>query len=375
MALKYHHRTVTDIPFIDQIDIDLINASTVRVNIKEKEIAASIFHNGRNVYISGEGIIQTISGRKAENTTQITGLTLTDTAMGEQIRAENQQGMNLSLELLNALNKYGIHADSIDVDDNNSLTVSFGNVRVRAGKGGYDQKMFKLHQIVPYLEGRSGIISMTGYNYNGENIVLYPFIRPEVTRAEAAVEAVKANGDEKVEQVKPVVKEEEEPASGTKKTDTKKQKMKQENKPEEVSGKKTSEKTTSEKTAPKKEISEKAVQEKAAPKKEASEKTAQEKTAPKKEASEKTVQEKAASKKEEPAKDTSEKKSGEADSEKEKQTNKEDAVKKNTAEKTEKIAETAEKTAETAEKTSENGSKMKENASKEDTTKKKVSED
>ena len=210
MALKYHHRTVTDIPFIDQIDIDLVNASTVRVNIKEKEIAASIFHNGRNVYISRDGMIQTVSGRTAENTTMITGVTLTNPVMGEQIQAENQKGMSLALELLSALDKYGIHADSIDIDEKNSLTASFGNVKVRAGKGGYDQKMFKLHQIVPYLEGRSGIISMTGYNYNGENIVLYPFIRPEVTRAEAAVEAVKANGDEKVEQVKPAAQEEEE---------------------------------------------------------------------------------------------------------------------------------------------------------------------
>ena len=210
MALKYHHRTVTDIPFIDQIEIDLVNASTVRVNIKEKEIAASIFHNGRNVYISRDGMIQTVSGRTAENTTMITGVTLTNPVMGEQIQAENQKGMSLALELLSALDKYGIHADSIDIDEKNSLTASFGNVKVRAGKGGYDQKMFKLHQIVPYLEGRSGIISMTGYNYNGENIVLYPFIRPEVTRAEAAVEAVKANGDEKVEQVKPAAQEEEE---------------------------------------------------------------------------------------------------------------------------------------------------------------------
>ena len=257
MALKYHHRHVTDIPFIDQIDIDLINASTVRVNIREKEIDASIFYNGRNVYISRDGIIQTVSGRTAEGTTVINGVALTGADMGERIEAENQQGMNLSLELLDALNKYGMHADSIDVDEKNSLTVSFGNVKVRAGKNGYDQKMFKLHQIVPYLEGRSGIISMTGYNYNGENIVLYPFIRPEVTRAEAAVEAVKANGDEKVEQVKPgeredtgtETKKKKKDSSGGKETEKdqkKDQKKVQKEKPAETSeatGKKAAEKT------------------------------------------------------------------------------------------------------------------------------------
>ena len=42
MALKYHNRKVEDIPFVDRIDIDIVDRSTVRVNIREKQLAGVI---------------------------------------------------------------------------------------------------------------------------------------------------------------------------------------------------------------------------------------------------------------------------------------------------------------------------------------------
>lgn len=198
MALKYHHRKVFDIPFVDQIDIDIVNPSTVRVNITEKPTDGCIFYKGNNVYFSRDGIIQTVSGRTVDETTIINGVVLTHSKMGAQILAKNQLGLDLSLELMRAAYKYGIHADSIDVDSRNNLTVSFGDVMVKVGKTGYDQKMFRLHQIYPYLEGRSGVISMTGYKDtydSGYNIVLSPFVTEAELRAAEEAEAQKAEAE------------------------------------------------------------------------------------------------------------------------------------------------------------------------------------
>lgn len=199
MALKYHHRKVSGIPFVDRIDIDIVNPSTVRVNITEKPSDGCIVYKGNNVYFSRDGIIQTVSGRTVKEATVVNGVVLTHSKMGAQILAKNQLGLDLSLELMRAAYKYGIHADSIDVDSRNNLTVSFGDVMVRVGKTGYDQKMFRLHQIYPYLEGRSGVISMTGYKdtYDSNyNIVLSPFVtEAELRAAEEAAEAEKAEAE------------------------------------------------------------------------------------------------------------------------------------------------------------------------------------
>lgn len=174
MALKFHHRTVTDIPFVDQIDIDIVSPSTVRVNIKEKPLDACVIREDDKVYFSKEGVVQTISGRSVENTTVVNGLDLKAPVTGSAVEADNQTGKALVLDLLQAMDRYGIHADSIDVDKRNNLTASFGQVLVKLGKTGYDGKMYKIHQMATGLKDRSGVISMTGFDYDGENIVLSP---------------------------------------------------------------------------------------------------------------------------------------------------------------------------------------------------------
>ena len=176
MALKYHHRKVKDIPFVDQIDIDLVSPSTVRVNITEKPLDGCIFYGGQNVYFSKEGTIETVSGRVAEEATKVNGVVLTHSNTASPILAKNQLGLDLTLEVLREMDKYGIHADEINVDEKSNLTVSFGDVDVKIGKTGYEQKMYRIHQILPYMEGRSGVISMTGfeYDYSSTNIVLSP---------------------------------------------------------------------------------------------------------------------------------------------------------------------------------------------------------
>ena len=197
MAVKYHHRKVSDIPFVDRIDIDIVNPSTVRVNITEKPTDGCIFYKGNNVYVSKEGIIQTVSRRNVEETTVINGVVLTHSNTGSQVLAKNQLGLDLSLELIRAAAKYGIRADSIDVDQKSSLTAAFGDVKVLVGKTGYDEKMYKMHQILPYLEGRSGVISMIGYedgDTSNENIVLSPSMSEEsIQGAEAAQKAQPAS--------------------------------------------------------------------------------------------------------------------------------------------------------------------------------------
>lgn len=232
MAVKYHHRKVSDIPFVDQIDIDLVNPSTVRVNITEKPTDGCIFYKGNNVYVSKEGVIQTVSRRNVEETTVIKGVVLTHSNTGSQVLAKNQLGLDLSLELIRAAAKYGIRADSIDVDQKSSLTASFGDVKVLVGKTGYDEKMYKMHQILPYLEGRSGVISMIGYedgDTSNENIVLSPSMSEEsIQGAEAAQKAQPASEEDTTEEAAAV---EEDDRTESKEPDAAEEEKKQQEDP------------------------------------------------------------------------------------------------------------------------------------------------
>lgn len=232
MALKYHHRKVNDIPFIDQIDIDIVNPSTVRVNIIEKPTDGCISYKGNNVYFSKEGIIQTVSKRVVENTTIINGVVLTHSNTGAQVLAKNQLGLDLSLELIRQADNYGIRPNSIDVDERSNLTAMFGDVKVLLGKTGFEHKMFRMHQILPYLEGRSGTISMTGFVSTHEtdnNIVLSPYLteaEAEEAARKAAEQAQKAAEEEVRREAEKVRKREEEARKKEEKAKKKEEKKK-----------------------------------------------------------------------------------------------------------------------------------------------------
>ena len=175
MALKYHQRAVRNIPFIDRIDIDIVSPTTVRVNIREKPLDGVIESEKGNVFLSSDGIVQTVSGRSFEEVTKISGVTLAESSAGEVVAGadeENEARLALVLDLLRAVDKYEMHADAVDSDANGNITVTFDRVRIKLGKTGFDQKMHKIHQIAPWLEGKRGVISMTGYSYDGTNIVL-----------------------------------------------------------------------------------------------------------------------------------------------------------------------------------------------------------
>ena len=177
MALKYHNRAVKGIPFIDRIDVDIINPSTVRVNITEKPLDGYIVRGDDKIYFSKGGIVQTISGRTDENVTLVNGIEVVNPETDAYLQAKNQSGMDNVLALLNAMDRYDLKADSIDVDRLGSITVTFGDVRLSVGKTGYDMKMYKVHQIFPFFKGRKGCISMTGSDFRGDNIVLSPLKR------------------------------------------------------------------------------------------------------------------------------------------------------------------------------------------------------
>lgn len=174
MALKYHNRTVKGIPFVDRIDVDILNPSTVRVNITEKPLDGYVVRGDDKIYFSKEGVVQTISGRTDEDVTVVNGIELVNPQTDAQVQAKNQSGMDNVLTLLSAMDRYDLKADSIDVDRLGGITVTFGDVRLTVGKTGYDMKMYKVHQIFPFFKGKSGCISMTGSDFRGDNIVLSP---------------------------------------------------------------------------------------------------------------------------------------------------------------------------------------------------------
>ena len=60
--------------------------------------------------------------------------------------------------------------DKIFFNEENEITLYFGNVRARLGKDNLEEKIMRLQQILPSLEGESGVVDMQNYSDDRKNV-------------------------------------------------------------------------------------------------------------------------------------------------------------------------------------------------------------
>ena len=75
------------------------------------------------------------------------------------------------LDITQLLRKYNLNADRIFFDSDYHLYVYFENVEVSLGTNdNIDEKVIQLQYILPELQGKSGILEMSEYDENTQNI-------------------------------------------------------------------------------------------------------------------------------------------------------------------------------------------------------------
>lgn len=172
LALYYHGQT-SDIPFIESIDVTMVSPTSINVKVTEKDIVGRISVNGKWVYISSTGIAQEYTSSVSNNIPVISGLDFKSATLGGKVVTENPAALAHVLDALDMLSTYDISADSLAVTDK-GVTLTFDGVDIAIGTTGYDLKVQKIRQILPYLSGREGTIDLTSYTQEDENIILEP---------------------------------------------------------------------------------------------------------------------------------------------------------------------------------------------------------
>ena len=160
------------IPFEESVRVHMESYDTIRIDVKDMDLAAYIPYGGRNLYFTSDGIVLEHSPLIVKSATFVTGLSISSAERGMKMEAENQEGLDLVLEALQILHKYEMRADCIVLGKTGSVTIYLEHIKVQLGRSDFELKIGKLAQIHPYLEGRSGTINMTNYTDADENIIL-----------------------------------------------------------------------------------------------------------------------------------------------------------------------------------------------------------
>ncbi len=167
LRLKYANRPVTDIPFIERMDVRFDSEDTITIEVYEKTVAGFVEFLGKYMYFDREGIVVESSDKKEPGIPEVKGLEFSYCVVGKPLPVEDQEVFGRILSLTQLFTKYDLPAEGIYFAGDGTVTARFGDVRVMLGDMSFiDEKMMRLKNISADLKGKSGILHLENYSEN-----------------------------------------------------------------------------------------------------------------------------------------------------------------------------------------------------------------
>ncbi len=163
--IKYRNHAITDIPFIERMEVELESSDTLIIHVYEKAVAGYVEFLGRYLYFDKDGIVVESSIEQMDGIPFVTGLTFDHVVLHEKLPVEDETVFKLILNITQLLTKYGVSTDRIYFDTGDNITLYFGQVKVYLGTSDHlDEKINKLQYLLPKTIGLSGTLYMENYS-------------------------------------------------------------------------------------------------------------------------------------------------------------------------------------------------------------------
>jgi len=175
LSLKYKNKNITEVPFVDALQVSILSKDTIRITMYEKAIAGYVVYLGKYMYFDKDGTVIESSSVKTSGVCQITGLSFDYMVLGKQLPVSNESIFKKILNTNQLLTKYGLDCQVMDFDGAGNMTLIFDEVRVELGsKDDIDQMIMLLPQLLPNLEGKKGVLDMKNDSRNSDSITFIP---------------------------------------------------------------------------------------------------------------------------------------------------------------------------------------------------------
>lgn len=172
MYTVFESKNQEKIPFIQKYDVEVVWPDKMVVTIYEKPMIGYIKYMGSNMYFDKDGMIVESSPQILESLPQITGISFDSIVLNEKLKVEDDSIFDKILEYTQDFDKNELQVDRLHFDSELDATLYIGDVKVLLGDNGYlSEKIHELKQVVPYLEGRKGVLSLEEYTPKAPNIV------------------------------------------------------------------------------------------------------------------------------------------------------------------------------------------------------------
>lgn len=164
LSLKYKDKSVIGVPFVEKMDVSVLDPHTIKIEVYEKALAGCVEYLERYMYFDKDGIVVESALEKTEGVPMVTGLKFDHVIVYEPLPVEDEGIFASILNITQLVNKYNLSVDRIYFGSDGALTLYFGGVKAALGTGdNLDEKIMTLQYMLPNLAGKSGTLRMENY--------------------------------------------------------------------------------------------------------------------------------------------------------------------------------------------------------------------
>lgn len=175
--LRYHFGKGNTIPFIQQIDVEIIDNSSVLVQVYEKRMTGCIKNMNEYIYFDKDGTVMEVSRERLDGIPFFTGLQAKEYALYEKLGVSDDSVFSIILSFSQLIERYSLPIDKIHISSLSGVTMYSGDVKILFGKQRmYDEAVAELNHMLPkVLELKQpGVIDMRNFEKGQTTTIFKP---------------------------------------------------------------------------------------------------------------------------------------------------------------------------------------------------------
>ena len=165
LSHKYKNKEVTDIPFVETINVKILSKDSVKITVYEKALAGYVEYLGKYIYFDKDGIVVEASEERTDGIPEVVGIDFDYVVLHEKLPAKDEDLFLKVLNITKLMEKYEVDAEKIYFSGFDEVTLYKGDITIKLGKEkDLDIKIMNLNAILSKLEGMKGTLRMENYD-------------------------------------------------------------------------------------------------------------------------------------------------------------------------------------------------------------------
>lgn len=140
------------IPFVQKIDIKIIDKNSVYLQVYDKKITGCVYFMGSYMYFDLDGIVVESSNEHLEEIPIISGLVFDKIVLNEALKVQKNNMFNIILNISNTIQKYNLKVERVEFLKNEEVVLYCDGHVIELGRHEfYDEHISLICQIVKNL--------------------------------------------------------------------------------------------------------------------------------------------------------------------------------------------------------------------------------